>query len=399
MSESVGRKYEGFFSGYSFTLCAVRGTSEECVAEALIRRHGGKIFNSSFPASGATKRIAICPPSLKPIEINRLRSQNTNFASVSEQNRFTVYWLRCCAEANQILAHRKGSPCFRPLSFELPMDGAGKLSVAISGYDRPIRSAIKHTVETIGGKVSLDCMSAKDSHLLVPYAHGEKYKHSSRLGVIPVTADWLVRSVEAGRILPEAQFRPMAKDSSQPDTLAEGPGLGKIDATQHPWSKGPSQLSKDDAASQDVRRIHQIHQEKKRRINMPSLDGIMSMDPGKPTKERQGVENRASDSNGKIEEILKSQNHSSKNDDDLAQAKWQVNSLVSKLNQAPDDDDDGSGLFPEDVELLPRTERTLTKQQHKRSKSRSTERRQGLRSAIVTDEFDISQRVGYGDDS
>jgi len=401
MSESVGRKYDGFFAGYYFTLCAVRGTSEECVAEALIRRHGGKIFNSSFPASETKKRVAICPPSMKPLEINRLRSQNNNFASVSEENRFTLYWLRCCAEANQILAHRKGSPCFRPLSFELPMDGAEKLSVAISGYDKPIRSAIKHTVETIGGKVSLDCMSAKDSHLLVPYAHGEKYKHSARLGVKPVTADWLVRSVEAGRILPEAQFVPVAKDSRQPDTLEEGPGLGKIDATQHPWSKGMSQLSKDEAASQDARglsRDRQLHQEKKRKLSMPSLDGILSMDPAKSAKEGQDIENRATDSNGKADEVLRSQNHSSKTsrDDELAQAKRQVNSLVSKLNQATDD---GCALFPDIQDgVLPRGERTLTKQ-YKRSMSRSIERRQGLRSSIITetDEFDISQRVGYGD--
>ena len=404
MSESVGRKYDGFFSGYSFTLCAVRGTSEECVAEALIRRHGGKIFNSSFPASGAKKRIAICPPSLRPIEVNRLRSQNNNFASVSEQNRFTVYWLRCCAEANQMLSHRKGSPCFRPLSFELPMDGAEKLSVAISGYDRPIRSAIKHTVETIGGKVSLDCMSAKDSHLLVPFAHGEKYKHSARLGVIPVTADWLVQSINAGRILPETQFRPLAKDSRQPDKLEEGPALGKVDATQHPWSwsKGHSQLSKDEATSEDVklsRGVHvSSHHEKKMKLTMPSLDGILSMDLKSSFKEKQDIENRATDSNGKNDEVVKSQNNSSKNskDDDLAHAKRQVNSLLSKLKQTPDDE---RALFPDAQEgVLPRGERALTRH-HKRSVSKSTDRRQGLRSSLVTetDEFDISQRVGYGD--
>lgn len=403
MSESCGKKYDGFFSGYYFTLCAIRGTSEECIAEALIRRHGGKIFNSSFPSSGEKKRIAICPPSLKPIEINRLRSQNNNFASVLEQNRFTVYWLRCCAEANQLLSHRKGSPCFRSLPYDLPMDGAEKISVAISGYDRPIRSAIKHTIESIGGRVSLDCMSAKDSHLLVPYAHGEKYKHSARLGVKAVTADWLVQSVESGRLLPEAQFAPSAKDACLPDTLAEGPALGKVDATQYPWSKETSQISKDGEASAEPKLpkgSQLVKKEKKRKYTMPSLDGILSMDPTKAFKEKHDIENRATFSNGKSDERPKSQIHSSKNsrDDDLAHAKRQVNSLMSKFKQAQDEDLDSS-LFPNIHEGEP----PLAKQ-CKRSASKSSERRHGLRTPIHqriaandADEFDISQRVGYND--
>lgn len=414
VSESVGKKYDGFFSGYYFTLCAIRGTSEECVAEALIRRHGGKIFNASSPPCGS-RFLAICPASLKPIEINRLRSQNNNFATVLETNRFTVYWLRCCAEANQILSPRKGAPCFRPLPFDLPMDGAKGLSIAISGYDKSIRSAIKHTVETIGGRVSLDCMSAKDTHLLVPYAHGEKYKHSERLGVKAVTTDWLVESVASGRILPEAPYRPMAKEGCQAEKLAEGPGIGKVDATQHPWTDGSSKVSKDGNCDDEAPESGKIFvkgcqrsltsKERKRKFTMPSLE-VISTNPSKSHEKRHNIENRVTQSNRKRDEATKSQNHSSKDskDDDLAHAQHQVHSLLSKLNQTPDDNL-YSPLFPDVQEDKLQHEGRLAKQ-HRRPALKPSDRRQGLRSSLQSltvigntdgDEFEISQRVGYND--
>lgn len=89
------------------------------------------MFNASLPSAVATeksKAFAICPASLTAIEVNRLKSQNGDFASVPETNRFTLYWLRCCVEASRLLTPQKGTPCFKPLPFPLPMAGMENIS-------------------------------------------------------------------------------------------------------------------------------------------------------------------------------------------------------------------------------------------------------------------------------
>lgn len=109
--------------------------------------------------------------------------------------------------------------------------------VAISGYDPAVRNAIKHTVETLGGSVSMDCMSANDTHLLVPAAHGEKFRHSERLGVIPVTADWLVDTVVHGRMLSEDNYKPRPVPGRTSENTAEQlTNPTKIEQTQMPFT-------------------------------------------------------------------------------------------------------------------------------------------------------------------
>lgn len=109
--------------------------------------------------------------------------------------------------------------------------------VAISGYDPAVRNAIKHTVETLGGSVSMDCMSANDTHLLVPAAYGEKFRHSKRLGVIPVTADWLVDTVVHGRLLSEDNYKPRpVPGRSSENTTEQLTNPAKIEQTQMPFT-------------------------------------------------------------------------------------------------------------------------------------------------------------------
>jgi len=95
-------------------------------------------------------------------------------------------------------------------------------SVCISGYDMSVRAAIKHTVETIGGCVSMNFMSAKDTHLILPSARGEKYKHAGRFGVVAVTADWLIDSVAHGKLQLEQNYKPHVAAGALPDNHAGG---------------------------------------------------------------------------------------------------------------------------------------------------------------------------------
>jgi len=92
-----------------------------------------------------------------------------------------------------------------------------RVSVSVSLYEASVRAAIQKTVEIVGGHVSLEFMSAKDSHLIVPLAKGEKYKACERLNIVAVTADWLVDSVTAGTLLPEEKYvPPLPPDGENP---------------------------------------------------------------------------------------------------------------------------------------------------------------------------------------
>ncbi|KAH7624662.1 putative DNA topoisomerase 2-binding protein 1 [Nannochloris sp. 'desiccata'] len=198
----------GFLDNCYFTLAAVRGTPEGDAAERLIRMHGGRIFSTSVPISSKAC-FAICPYSLPSHKVHALRISHPDFAAVPETQRYTLWWLECCVQAGDVLPCTTGTACFQPLPFVLPLKDMDKVSVSISGYEPSVRSAIQRTVEIVGGRVSLEYMTAKDTHLIVPVAYGQKYKYSARYGVIPVTATWLLESVKAGKALPPNNFAPL----------------------------------------------------------------------------------------------------------------------------------------------------------------------------------------------
>jgi hypothetical protein len=113
------------FEGCYFTLAAIKGTSEEAVAAALIRRHGGRLFTSSTAGRArATGGIAfaVCPPGLPPTRAAELRRQD-DFREVEEKKRVTLYWLECSVAAGAVQAPNRGAPCYQPLPYGLPLAG------------------------------------------------------------------------------------------------------------------------------------------------------------------------------------------------------------------------------------------------------------------------------------
>lgn len=291
--------------------------------------------------------------------------------------------------------------------------------VAISGYNRVVRSAIKHTVETLGGTVSIDCMSAKDSHLLIPAAHGEKYRHSERLGVCAVTADWLVDSVASGRLLPEAMYKPAPLPGKEREKFVDGPSSGRVDVSQHPWVKLPhSQASKDfeqalgqrvtpnnddttntRPSSDRLGRQHSVLKGKQHKFTMPSLAGTIHSSRGAvneaPSKE-QDVEtgprlesggismNQASV--GRVEDKAPVDNQPTpKSLGDLSQAMHHVSSILHRIQAENNTTSTSVSRETDDGTKRPtkkksRPIRSLAKASHTPSND---------------DLFDISQRVEY----
>jgi topoisomerase (DNA) II binding protein 1 len=117
----------GLLEGCYFTLAALKGRADEAVAERLIRAHGGRLFTTRSVPAGA-RAFAICPASLTPAAALTLRPSHPDFAAVPETNRFTVYWLECCGLAGEILVAQRGTPCFQPLPYDLPLPGMNRVS-------------------------------------------------------------------------------------------------------------------------------------------------------------------------------------------------------------------------------------------------------------------------------
>lgn len=121
----------GFLEQCYFTFAALKGTPEEAAAERLVRMHGGRLFTASLPSSvaaGRARAFAICPSSLPPARASALRSSNPDFAAVPETGRFTLYWLECCVQAQEVITPQRGTPCFQPLPYSLPIPGAENIS-------------------------------------------------------------------------------------------------------------------------------------------------------------------------------------------------------------------------------------------------------------------------------
>ena len=214
---SAGKKFiapagsAGTFNGCYFTLIALSGLSAEGKARELVQRGGGRTFHSKTvqAVKGRDAKVfAICPPSLLPTDAQQLRNRHADFRIVDDNNRFTLYWLELCLTAGQILPAMRGAPCYQPLPYTLPLPGMEAIIVCISGFSAPVRDAIAKTVQIVGGKVTLANMTRHNTHLICAEAKGTKYDHCNAFGVLPVTADWLVDSIEAGKLQPTQHYKP-----------------------------------------------------------------------------------------------------------------------------------------------------------------------------------------------
>ena len=69
--------------------------------------------------------------------------------------------------------------------------------VVASSYEEEVKAALGQLVNVLGGEVSLR-LSRRNTHLLVPFAVGDKYLGCADRGVTPVTMEWLLQSAQAG---------------------------------------------------------------------------------------------------------------------------------------------------------------------------------------------------------
>ena len=124
---------------------------------------------------------------------------------VTAEKRVTFYWIESCiAHRKKVSFHR---PIYRPIAHDLPFKRATTMLICVSGYDGEDRSEIVRLLEAIGAIVS-EGMKRRNTHLVLPWAEGQKYEYCQRWDVMPVTASWLFDSIAEGRMLPEAKYPP-----------------------------------------------------------------------------------------------------------------------------------------------------------------------------------------------
>ncbi|DBA89074.1 hypothetical protein WJX77_001689 [Trebouxia sp. C0004] len=205
--------------GFWFTLAGLElgDKAEAQRAQALVRRHGGRRFTSQtlHLLQGVDKSnvLALCPCSLTKQKIAQLQSWG-DFTSVPEKQRVSMLWLEWVIQSGQIIPYQpRGSVACRPFPYSLPLPGMTDIRVTVSSYPDDVKASIEQLVSIMGGRYSTS-LSKKNSHLLIRAAAGPKFSGCAARRVIPVTADWLIESAHAGRLLDERDFHPPA--------LAEG---------------------------------------------------------------------------------------------------------------------------------------------------------------------------------
>ncbi|KAL0048805.1 hypothetical protein WJX82_011551 [Trebouxia sp. C0006] len=229
--------------GFWFTLAGLElsDKAEAQRAQALVRRHGGRRFTSQtlHLLQGVDKSniLALCPCSLTKQKVARLQSWG-DFTSVPEKQRVSMLWLEWVIQSGSIIPYQpRGSVACRPFPYSLPLPGMTNIRVTVSSYPDEVKASVEQLVSIMGGRYSTS-LSKKNSHLLIRAAAGPKFAGCIARGVIPVTADWLIESAHAGRLLDERDFHPPA--------LAEGDsdaGFSQMPFDTHAGTQGGTQAN------------------------------------------------------------------------------------------------------------------------------------------------------------
>eukprot|EP00873_Tetraselmis_striata_P003310 jgi/Tetstr1/423574/TSEL_014246.t1 len=211
----------GVLEGLRFTLAALDGHEAAAQrAAALVQEDGGAIVGPEFRGPPEVKVYAVCPFGF-PAEQQRLVEQRSAvFRQVDKNRRVTLHWLEMVHKRQELFSGSV-STAFQPLPHELPMKWMEGIKVCASGYEEDERTIIKMMTKDLGGKYS-QTMGRSNTHLVLPVATGDKYRHRDSMGVIPVTSEWLIASAVKGMRMPESHYppKPAPPEAVDADTAA-----------------------------------------------------------------------------------------------------------------------------------------------------------------------------------
>lgn len=210
------------FADKRIALSVLLAEDEASAARLSISKGGGQVIDLRTGKEFMTADYMVCP-SMPGSEERRAISK----MAMAKTQLVTCFWLEECLAHGSII-DVTNSVVYQPLSCDLPcMRG---VSLSASQYSERVKSVIRYSCVLVDAKYSDRLTRQRHTHLITPFASGEKYLAASKWGLQVVTVEWLEACIKNGKHLDESEFRPKAQleqNSSGPEKTFKPQVVGK----------------------------------------------------------------------------------------------------------------------------------------------------------------------------
>ncbi|WVW83245.1 hypothetical protein I302_105264 [Kwoniella bestiolae CBS 10118] len=117
----------------------------------------------------------------------------------------TECWVEGCCFEERLLSPDKHI-VFRPLPATMPIPGASKFNVHLSGFSAENNVYMRRLLRAIGGQLSIK-LNRQTTHLISVATTGQKVEKAREWGVTVMHESWLVAMGRSGQIEPEEEHR------------------------------------------------------------------------------------------------------------------------------------------------------------------------------------------------
>ncbi|WWD01536.1 hypothetical protein V866_008481 [Kwoniella sp. B9012] len=194
-----------FFEGIKFS----HVIREQCDGlENALKQHGGVLVTDQKRIEGEKVDYIIV----------RLCSDIRPQLSDNDEGTIVVTecWVEGCCFEERLLSPNKHI-VFRPLPATMPIPGASKLNVHLSGFSAENTVYMRRLLRAIGGTLSVK-LNRQTSHLITVATFGQKVDKAREWGVKVMKESWLVAMGRSGQIEPEDQHE-LASNVAVPKAL------------------------------------------------------------------------------------------------------------------------------------------------------------------------------------
>ncbi|WVR05087.1 hypothetical protein IAU60_002099 [Kwoniella sp. DSM 27419] len=183
-----------FFRGLTFS----HVIAEQCDAlENALVQHGGSFVSDDRRRSGAKVDYIVV----------RLCSDVRPILTEADQSTTVVTecWVEGCCFEEKLLSPDKHI-VFQPLPGDMPIEGASKLLVHLSGFSAENTVYMRRLLRAIGGTLSVK-LNRQTTHLISVLNTGQKVVKAREWGVEVMKDTWLMTMARTGVIEPESPHR------------------------------------------------------------------------------------------------------------------------------------------------------------------------------------------------
>ena len=217
-SSSRPRRSKKQLVGMKFTLSHALSETETQKAKRVITEHGGTISQSAADGLGSgagagqtDKLYAICPHGQSTntfglpasASCSPGASDSSSSAGKGKLN-VTLQWVEDCCHRSmkpEQFADPAADPAFMPLPFQLPLKGAEKCVVCVSGFQGASRRRIRVLLKLLGAEDGERLSKQTTTMLVCLKPEGPKYESAINWGVPVVTMEWLHESARKGKLI------------------------------------------------------------------------------------------------------------------------------------------------------------------------------------------------------